>query len=287
MGSTAFPARLSVPPVARSAARELRQRGRPHQYRGANPSKALGIPYSFLRRRNSGPASAGPFFLNCHAPRPTKSNARKRRDRCREAHPVVQSRAGNDLGSEGAGPEQAVSETTGIERQPVGNRVACDSRCSRATPLPFPEYRDPRASAVIAPPGGFGQAKRPLRGVPYRDGTGLTVTFRPGRVLRLTDRPHPPKGLSRHILAPAGLRYSTVPLCVCDRSVLLVLARPTRRLTKKSGQAPIRDRHQCGHRVAVTVFFGPLRGCALPPLRHQKKSEGGALVKLFNCRKRQ
>jgi hypothetical protein len=137
----------------------------------------------------------------------------------------------------------------------VGNRVACDSRCSRATPLPFPEYRDPRASAVIAPPGGFGQAKRPLRGVPYRDGTGLTVTFRPGRVLRLTDRPHPPKGLSRHILAPAGLRYSTVPLCVCDRSVLLVLARPTRRLTKKSGQAPIRDRHQCGHRVAVTVSF--------------------------------
>ena len=159
----------------------------------------------------------------------------------------------------------------------MGNRVACDSRCSRATPLPFPEYRDPRASAVIAPPGGFGQAKRPLRGVPYRDGTGLTVTFRPGRVLRLTDRPHPPKGLSRHILAPAGLRYSTVPLCVCDRSVLLVLARPTRRLTKKSGQAPIRDRHQCRHRVAVTVSFWPLTGLCAPSPQASKEARRGCL----------
>ena len=30
---------------------------------------------------------------------------------------------GNDLGSGRSGPEQAVSETTGIERQPVGNRA--------------------------------------------------------------------------------------------------------------------------------------------------------------------
>jgi len=71
---------------------------------------------------------------------------------------------------------------------------------------------------------------------------GLTATLRSGRVLRLTDRLLRPKGLSRHILAPAGLRYSTVPLCLHSRPVLLVLARPTRRLTKKSDPAPIRDR---------------------------------------------
>lgn len=34
---------------------------------------------------------------------------------------------GNDLGSGRRGPEQAVSETTGIERQPVGNRAGGQS----------------------------------------------------------------------------------------------------------------------------------------------------------------
>ena len=62
MGSTAFPTRLSVPPVARPAARELRQRGGPHQYRGADPAEVLGKTYSFLRRSDLGPASAGPFL---------------------------------------------------------------------------------------------------------------------------------------------------------------------------------------------------------------------------------
>ena len=65
MGRTAFPARLSVPPVARPAARELRQRGRPHQYRGADPPEVLGKPYSVQRQGSLGPASAGPLrFVN-------------------------------------------------------------------------------------------------------------------------------------------------------------------------------------------------------------------------------
>ena len=65
MGRTAFPARLSVPPVARPAARELCQRGRPHQYRGADPPEILGKPYSVQHQSSLGPASAGPLrFVN-------------------------------------------------------------------------------------------------------------------------------------------------------------------------------------------------------------------------------
>ena len=65
MGSTAFPARLSVPPVARSAARELRQRRRPHQYRGGDPPEVIGKPYFVQCQSSLGPASAGPLrFVN-------------------------------------------------------------------------------------------------------------------------------------------------------------------------------------------------------------------------------
>ena len=41
---------------------------------------------------------------------------------------------GNDLGSGRSGPEQAVSETTGIERQTVGNRA--EGFCGEL-PAPF------------------------------------------------------------------------------------------------------------------------------------------------------
>ena len=118
------------------------------------------------------------------------------RDRCREAHPVVQSRAGNDLGSEGAGPEQAVSETIGIERQPVVNRMRLAAAAAQTNGDPSRIARSPRrrgdrdAGGIWTsqtPPAlvGPGAARLSVRGppVPHRNRKMLHVLR--GRVLAL------------------------------------------------------------------------------------------------------